>query len=282
LIYDVGLHEGGDTAFYLANGFRVVAIDADQHVIETARERFRNEVSSGRLTLVHCAVLDREPDDVSFFLSETPDWNSLDPSIAGRRSPPLAEIRVRSRRLDSLFEEYGVPVYCKIDIEGADALALKGLVRAKTLPQYISVEAECAGRERWSQDRSIETLELLFNLGYTQFKLVDQPSLTVLPPSTRFYFGPPPIWKRALRRLGFRTYTYWSSDDCADAKRMAVCHASQYSFTGDVTGPWGEMLTGHWLDYAAARRSYLQHRLNYYSQPSANAWGFWVDWHATR
>ena len=31
LIYDVGMHRGEDTAFYLRKGFRVVAVEADQN-----------------------------------------------------------------------------------------------------------------------------------------------------------------------------------------------------------------------------------------------------------
>jgi predicted RNA methylase len=40
LVYDVGLHNGDDTAFYLHQGFRVIAIDADPRAAAAAKQRF--------------------------------------------------------------------------------------------------------------------------------------------------------------------------------------------------------------------------------------------------
>jgi 16S rRNA A1518/A1519 N6-dimethyltransferase RsmA/KsgA/DIM1 with predicted DNA glycosylase/AP lyase activity len=41
LIYDVGMNNGDDTAYYLRRGFRVVAIEADTRLVRCAAERFR-------------------------------------------------------------------------------------------------------------------------------------------------------------------------------------------------------------------------------------------------
>ena len=41
LIFDVGMWNGEDTEYYLARGFKVVAIDADPKVIEKAKIRFK-------------------------------------------------------------------------------------------------------------------------------------------------------------------------------------------------------------------------------------------------
>src|SRR5690348_14857053 len=40
LIYDVGLCDGDDTAFYLAKGFRVVAVEANPALVAAAKQRF--------------------------------------------------------------------------------------------------------------------------------------------------------------------------------------------------------------------------------------------------
>jgi len=34
LIYDIGLHDGDDTAYYLHKGYRVIAVDADPTMVE--------------------------------------------------------------------------------------------------------------------------------------------------------------------------------------------------------------------------------------------------------
>src|SRR6266487_2691817 len=44
LIYDVGMNNGDDTAYYLHQGFRVIAIDADPRSLEAAKHRFPNEL----------------------------------------------------------------------------------------------------------------------------------------------------------------------------------------------------------------------------------------------
>jgi FkbM family methyltransferase len=43
LIYDVGMHNGDDTAYYLRRGFRVIAIEPNPALVATAAERFRRE-----------------------------------------------------------------------------------------------------------------------------------------------------------------------------------------------------------------------------------------------
>jgi len=48
LIYDVGMHKGEDTDFYLKKGFDVVGIEADPTLVVGLRERFAKELDSGR------------------------------------------------------------------------------------------------------------------------------------------------------------------------------------------------------------------------------------------
>src|SRR5260370_42593606 len=59
LIYDVGMHEGEDTDFYLKKGFRVIGFEADPDLIERCRNRFSREIGEGRLTLVEGAIVER-------------------------------------------------------------------------------------------------------------------------------------------------------------------------------------------------------------------------------
>ena len=56
LIYDVGMHNGDDTAYYLWRGFRVVAIEPNPGLVATAAERFRREIEAGELKVLNVAV----------------------------------------------------------------------------------------------------------------------------------------------------------------------------------------------------------------------------------
>jgi hypothetical protein len=60
LIFDVGMHKGQDTAFYLAKGFRVVAIEANLSLVRWARFRFRREIKRGQLKILNIGVGEKE------------------------------------------------------------------------------------------------------------------------------------------------------------------------------------------------------------------------------
>ena len=40
LVYDVGVHRGDDTAYYLHKGYRVVGVEADPAMADHLRDRF--------------------------------------------------------------------------------------------------------------------------------------------------------------------------------------------------------------------------------------------------
>jgi hypothetical protein len=58
LIFDVGLHRGEDTEFYLKKGFRVVAFVADGELVDYCREKFAAAMAAGRLVIVEGAIVD--------------------------------------------------------------------------------------------------------------------------------------------------------------------------------------------------------------------------------
>ena len=74
---------------------------------------------------------------------------------------------VPSIRFASLIEEFGVPYYLKIDIEGADSLCLDGLLHFANRPRFVSFEIE-----HWSLMR--KEMNTLTKLGYEKFKIVNQ------------------------------------------------------------------------------------------------------------
>ncbi len=51
LIYDVGVCNGDDSAYYLHKGYRVVGIEANPLLLASIRRRFRSEIADGRYEL---------------------------------------------------------------------------------------------------------------------------------------------------------------------------------------------------------------------------------------
>ena len=52
LIYDVGMHRGEDTEFYLRKGFRVVAFEADPELLRLCINQLREFVDRDQLIIV--------------------------------------------------------------------------------------------------------------------------------------------------------------------------------------------------------------------------------------
>jgi FkbM family methyltransferase len=281
LVFDVGLHEGQDTAYYLFKGYTVVAVDANPAQIAAARERSHAAVTDQRLKLVHCAVAaDSGEIDFHVGLGEHADWSSLNPAIAGNNQR-YSRIRVPARRLADLFDEYGTPYYCKMDVEGADLLCLQSLEGRHDLPLHVSVESECPGPRPLTDAEVLDTLNALRGIGYSRFKLVDQETLAVLPAygagQTRRYYRrvhAPTLRDRIQRRLGL-------SRNGLTAARDRVSTRLHWSFPMGSSGPFGDDLAGDWMEYQEAADSLLRYRRDYLSLPTAQPHGFWCDWHAT-
>ncbi len=275
LIFDIGMNRGQDTEYYLWLNHHVVAIDADPTLAKLVRAKFSKQVENGQLQVVNCAIAPDEGAVLDFYISEKDEWNSFKKEVAERKNAVKDVVQVKSRRLASLMVEYGVPYYCKIDIEGYDEIALDTLVGVAELPKYISVETECAGDERLSDQQALITLDKLYKLGYRKFKLVDQATLTVLDPNQNFYtYGH--LFVRVLDKIARSINPTWTVGE-----RKKAINRANFPFPLTSSGFFGEALAGTWHDYATSRDMLLKHRNDYFRLPTAVSYGFWCDWHST-
>lgn len=166
VIFDIGLHHGDDTDFYLKKGFDVVAVEADPRHVEKARQRFAGAIAEGRLEIVPAAIAGSDG-EIDFYVNlEKDDWSSTDPAYGTRAGTKYERITVPAVRFETIYERYAGRVhYVKCDIEGGDIHVLEGLLRcpAETRPRHFSIEAHSA-----------DYLAYMRVLGYTQYKLVNQ------------------------------------------------------------------------------------------------------------
>ena len=169
VVFDLGMNNGDDTAYYLCRGFDVVALEANPVLCERARQRFQSELDQGRLTVVNAAVWEKAGQTAFFVNLDNDHWSSLDIGWAGRDASRCKDIIVRCVTLTDLFDEYGVPHYLKIDVEGVDHLVLSQLRGSELLPLYVSVE-DCRF--------GVEYMETLTSCGYDAFKLLDQSTVS--------------------------------------------------------------------------------------------------------
>lgn len=276
LIYDIGAHHGDDTAWYLQQGYRVIAVDANPLLTKELEQKFSHTISEGRLTILNKAITEKDNETISFFISRD-DWrSSINKSIAEREADIVQTTETATISLSSLFEQYGTPYYCKIDIEGNDAVAINSLSGKTSRPLYISCEISCYSIAEIQQNTNLlfETLNALQAAGYTSFQLIDQDSLLPLTDVKHH---------SRLHTLYARVRTKW--------ERITGLYTSRYSnrylvarnrkVSPDyVTAPFGEALNGTWTNYDTTRHYIQLHFNDYYTHTQNKQLIFWVDIHA--
>lgn len=204
MIFDFGGHVGQDTDYYLKLGFRVVTVEPNPELAARLRNRFREQIVSGALSVVEAAIAEK-PGTGSFFKFEksvfgtiSPDWTARNTQMGAK----FEEIQVEYMTVAQLFDQFGCPYYMKLDIEGADIICVEAL-RHLPKPSFLSVEVEKHDFAKFSSD-----VTLIHDLGYESFQLVQQetvpfnkiphPPREGRPVSHRFPFGASGMFGRDL------------------------------------------------------------------------------------
>jgi len=165
LIYDIGMYDGSDTAFYLRKGFHVIAVEANPRHIEKARAKFSAEIASGRL-IIYGVALAETNGTAKLLVHEHDDWTRLEIHRDHRFTDgTFREIAVPARQFRDIYAVHEVPYYVKLDIEGSDSLAIRDIFASRRYPEYLSFEAN---------PELDMLLELCAEHGYRRFKVVPQ------------------------------------------------------------------------------------------------------------
>jgi FkbM family methyltransferase len=271
LIYDVGMHNGDDTAFYLHQGFRVIAIDADPRAVDAAKRRFRSELASERLKILNVGIAETAGRETFWICEGLSAWSSFYQEIASREGQKHHAIEVETRPLSDILDEHGVPLYLKIDIEGKDALCIRNLA-GRPLPPFISAE-EGTPREMLVPP----ILLLLHDAGYCRFKLISQYDFT---PELRSDIAA--FLKRLLNSAAYGRLRVPGLSHVA--KRLTygdqLSRKHRYQFPRESSGPWGEGTPGKWLSFEQAKAVHRKARERHFKRPGVVKFSFWCDWHA--
>lgn len=161
LIYDVGMHTGEDTDFYLKKGFNVIAIEAIKELCEENEIKFKKYIEENKLKIINCAINFTEG-EYFFYKNKQTQFSSLIESI-GTRQGDYEIQKINCVSISKIFTQFGLPYYLKVDIEGKDKTAIFPLENFKNKPKYISFEG---GSE--------DVLNFLNKINYKLFKLIDQ------------------------------------------------------------------------------------------------------------
>jgi len=231
LIYDVGLHHGQDTDFYLKKGFRVVAFEANPGNAAFCRERFAVEISEGRLTIVEGAIKEdfsnNGGSEVKFYRNENHSlWGSTSEDWAYRNTifgTTHETIKVAAVDFAGAIEKYGVPYYLKADIVGSETVCLRALTKFANKPDYISIRSEKLIFKKLEHE-----FDLLEQLGYDRFKAIKQ----------EFHDLKPSLPSNNVARF--------------------------HEFEEGASGPFGDKTRGLWKDRADVLRDYRRVFVKYW------------------
>jgi FkbM family methyltransferase len=277
LIYDVGMYDGTDTDYYLRCGYRVVGVEADPALCAQARRRFAAQIEAGRLTIVPRAVVAHAAPgaSIAFWVNrEHGEWSSVVETYAARQDHRCERIEVPAVTPAELLAAHGVPLYLKVDIEGADRACAEAIDPSDP-PRFVSFEFSDDG-----------LLDLLLAKGYMRFKCIRQNDLRALRPG----MTSPPVYTSALARWLHQRPQRWRGkllrltrgSEATRPKHVGrLPDGTPWEFRGSTSGPFGEDAQGPWLSAAELRALWKPWSNARAAAQGESAWRHWFDLHAT-
>jgi FkbM family methyltransferase len=175
LIYDVGMHKGEDTDYYLKKGFRVIGFEANPQNAAHCRNRFAEAIAQERLTIVEGAIVESNSsaERVKFYRNvDHSPWGSTCDDWAQRNEVMRTSneiIEVEATDFKKCLATYGVPYYLKADIVGSEIICLRALLDFVNKPDYISIRSE-----KFVFSKLEKEIDVLEQLGYDSFQAIQQ------------------------------------------------------------------------------------------------------------
>ena len=164
MVFDIGANIGNRTSIFSRLGANVVAVEPQAKVFSYLKRRFKNDP---RVILVQAALGDSETwteirvSRSHVFSSISHEWIDIVKNGRLRDVRYAGSEKVRMTTLDKLIDTYGVPSFCKIDVEGYELNVIKGLHT-----QIESLSFEFTREMKQNTIRAIEYLDLLSKYRY--------------------------------------------------------------------------------------------------------------------
>jgi FkbM family methyltransferase len=161
VIFDIGANEGYKTDMFVRLGARVVAVEPDAANTALLKDRFiKYRLAPKPVTIVGKAVSDKNGTMTMWVDAPGSAMNTLsakwvdtlrqDDTRFGERMQFANSRAVQTTTIDELMSAHGVPLYIKIDVEGHESSALRGLKRPVrylsfevNLPEFKAEGLEC-------------------------------------------------------------------------------------------------------------------------------------------
>lgn len=144
LIFDVGANVGFKTQMFLEIAEKVISFEPSEKMLHILSARYDG---NHRVKIINQALSSSNEDNVEFYdISGLETMSSLSTKhletvVKNRNAATKDNIvsrKITTATLDKYIQEFGVPDYIKIDVEGFELEVIKGLSKVSPL---VSVEA---------------------------------------------------------------------------------------------------------------------------------------------
>lgn len=163
LVFDIGANLGDKAEWFAGRGFQVVCVEPQPAMIEKLNERFCN---SPDIEVVGKGIGSARGTLKMSISSQTPALSTFSEHWKQGRFADMewdSQADVEIILLDDLVQKYGVPRYCKIDVEGFELEVITGLSQRIGI---ISFEFTSE-----FMINALLVLEKLIALGYKKFNV---------------------------------------------------------------------------------------------------------------
>src|SRR4051794_16774432 len=113
LIFDIGVNEGEDSAFYVDKGFRVVGVEANPLHARAVEALFQDQIAAGQYKLLPVGIWS-EHSVLPFYVNlANHHWSSFDRRYGCRDGTPFEVVDVPCITIAELVRSHGIPRYMK-------------------------------------------------------------------------------------------------------------------------------------------------------------------------
>jgi FkbM family methyltransferase len=176
LVFDIGANVGNRVKSFLEIGASVVAVEPQPACANTLRQKFAGKISLEEVGLSdHPGMLEMMIADESTISTFSQEFVEKTQGSRFRHNKWEKKISVPVTTLDTLIGKYGVPQFCKIDVEGYELNVLKGL--SQPIP-YVSFEY-CVPEMSEAMKKCIDQLARLSSKGLFNYCVAESMELSL-------------------------------------------------------------------------------------------------------
>lgn len=173
LVFDIGANVGNTVDIFIKYAKKVVAFEPNPELWNQLRYKFikKNVTVDPRAISNRCGIQNFYISDFHTLSTFSEDW--IQNSRFSYTSSWNLQLEVETTTLEKIIDEYGIPDYIKIDIEGYE---FEVLISFNRLLEKTIIAFEWSEEELYKLDL---ILKHLYNLGYQNFYLASDDNVLI-------------------------------------------------------------------------------------------------------